>query len=299
MRTLACLVLLGAATAVPAENPIYSGPQAGEKLTSFKVKGVLDPDGGKDLDFVAAAKSKPIVLVFVHDVNRQSIGMTRVLTTYTKSRAKDGLTTGVVWLAEDATEAENTVKKVKHALTEGVPVGVSPDGREGPGAYGLNRKVMLTILVGNKDKVTANFALVQPSLQADLPKILEAIVKEVGGEVPKLEDIEGVKELLPKERPKAKEGKKEQDPNLRGLIAPVIKLNATAEEVDKAAKGVEDYLAKNEATKAEVGRIANTIINAGKLADYGTPRAQEYLKKWAKEYGEPKKDEAPPPRKKP
>jgi hypothetical protein len=282
-----CLVLLGLAGAARAEDPI-SGPQVGEKLTPFKVRGVLEPDAGKDLDFVALAKEKPIVLVFVHDVNRQSISMVRVLTSYTKSRAKDGLTTGVVWLSDDATEAENAIKKIKHALTEGVPVGVSPDGREGPGKYGLNRKVTLTILVGNKDKVTANFALVQPSLQTDLPKILEAVVKEVGGKVPKLEEIEGM--------PKAKDAPK-QDPNLRALIGPVIKKDATPEEVEKAAKALEEYLAKNEATKAEVGRIANTIIDAGKLADYGTPKAQEYLKKWAKEYGTPKKEE--PKRKNP
>ena len=34
------------------------------------------------------------------------------------------------------------------------------------------------------------------------------------------------------------------------------------------------------------GRIGNTIINAGKLDNYGTAKAQGYLKKWAKEYGE-------------
>lgn len=284
------LGLAGFSNASGADDPIFSGPQVGEKLTPFKVKGVFDPHAGKDIDFIEMAKEKPVVLVFVHDLNRQSLSMVRVLTSYTKSRAKDGLTTGVVWLSDDATEAENVVKKVKGALTEGVPIGVSHDGREGPGKYGLNRKVMLTILVGNKNKVTANFALVQPSLQADLPKILEAIVKEAGGKVPKLEEIEGA--------PKAKDQpKKEQDPNLRGLLGPVIKLNATPEEVEKAAKALEDYLAKNEGTKAEVGRIANTIIDAGKLTDYGTPKAQEYLKKWAKEYGTPKKEE--PKRKQP
>jgi hypothetical protein len=280
-----CLAILALAGLARAEDPVYSGPQAGEKLTPFKVRGVLDPHAGKDIDFIAVANEKPVVLVFVHDVNRQSISMTRVLTSYTKSRAKDGLTTGVVWLGDDATEAENTVKRVKHALTEGVPVGVSPDGREGPGKYGLNRKVTLTILVGNKNKVTANFALVQPSLQADLPRILDAVVKEVGGKAPKLDEIEGMPKA-PKRDPKAKE----PDPNLRALIGPVIKKDATPEEVEKAAKALEDYLAKNEATKAEVGRIANTIINAGKLTDYGTPKAQEYLKKWAKEYGTPKEE---------
>ena len=104
----------------------------------------------------------------------------------------------------------------------------------------------------------------------------------------------------PKERPKAKgkePPKREQDPNLRGLIAPVISKTATPEEVDKAAKALEEYLDKNPATKEDVGRIANTIINAGKLENYGTARAQEYLRRWAKEYGK-KEEPAPNPRKK-
>jgi hypothetical protein len=296
---MSVLLLGGTLAAAGTEDPIYSGPQVGEKLPPFTVRGVLEPDAGKDLDFVASAKGKPIVLVFIHDVNRPSMSMARILTAYTQTRLKDGLITGVVWLSDDATEAENTIKRVQHALTKGVPIGISPDGREGPGKYGLNRKVTLTILVGNKNTVTANFALVQPSLQADLPKILDAVVKEVGGKAPKLEEIPGVKEMMAKERPKAKGKGPEPDPNLRGLLVPVIQKDATPEDVDKAAKALEDYLAKNAATKAEVGRIANTIIGAGKLENYGTPRAQEYLKKWAKEYG-PKQDEpAPNPRKKP
>src|SRR5258708_585075 len=109
-NAIACLLLLGLAAWCGAEERIFSGPQVGEKLAGFKVRGVFEPDAGKDLDFVAAAKSKPIVLVFVHDVNRQSISMVRVLTAYTKSSAKDGLSTGVVWLSEDATEAENARK---------------------------------------------------------------------------------------------------------------------------------------------------------------------------------------------
>ena len=55
--------------------------------------------------------------------------------------------------------------------------------------------------------------------------------------------------------------------------------------MDKAAKAVEEYVKKNEAARKEVGRIANTIIDGGKLENYGTAKAQEYLKKWAKEYG--------------
>jgi hypothetical protein len=271
--------------AKPKEE-LFSGPQVGEKLPSFKVRGVLGNEG-KELDFVKQADGKPLVLVFVHDVNRPSIGMTRVLTSYTTSRAKDGLETGVVFLSDDATAAEERIKRIP--LSDATPTGVSMEGKEGPGSYGLNRKVTLTILVGKEGKVTANFALVQPSLQADLPKVLKEVVAVAGGKVPKLEDIAGAPEMMRRD-PKA-------GPNLdelRGLIRPVIKLDAKPEEVDEAAAAVEKYVVKNEAARKEVGRIANTIINAGKLKDYGTPRAQEYLTKWAKEYGvvpkEPEKE---------
>lgn len=274
-----------AAEEKPKEE-LFSGPLVGEKLPAFKVRGVLGNEG-KELDFVTQADGKPLVLVFVHDVNRPSIGMTRVLTSYTTSRAKDGLETGVVFLSDDATAAEERIKRIP--LADATPTGVSMEGKEGPGSYGLNRKVTLTILVGKEGKVTANFALVQPSLQADLPKILKEVVAVAGGKVPKLEEIAGAPEMIRRD-PKA-------GPNLdelRGLIRPVIKLDAKPEEVDEAAAAVERYVAKNDAARKEVGRIANTIIDAGKVKDYGTPRAQEFLSKWAKEYGsspkEPTKD---------
>jgi hypothetical protein len=262
-----------------AQEKLFSGPQAGEKLPSFKVRGVFDADAGKELDFIKQAAGKPIVLVFVHDANRPSIGLTRVLTTYTAGRAKDGLATGVVWLADDVTEAENTLKRIGHALAKEAPIGISLDGKEGPGSYGLNRNVTLTILVGKDGKVTANFALVQPSIQADLPRILQEIAKVAGGPVAKLEDLPGVKEML------ARKPAPQQDPKVPGLIRQVIQKGAKPEDVDRAAAAVEAYVKQNEAARKEVGRIARTVVEGGKLTDYGTPRAQEYLRKWAKEYG--------------
>jgi hypothetical protein len=305
VSSLTCLSLLSlAAVSLPAQEKtreapkqeakpkeeLFSGPQVGEKMPSFKVRGVLGNEG-KELDFVTQADGKPIVLVFVHDVNRPSIGMARVLTAYTVSRAKDGLNTGVVWLSDDATEAENNIKRMQHALTAGAPTGISLDGKEGPGSYGLNRKTTLTILVGKEGKVTANFALVQPSLQADLPKILKEVVAVAGGKVPKLEEIAGVGEMM------RRDPKNEPDQELRGLIRPVIKLDAKPEEVDTAAAAVEKYIEKNAAARKEVGRIASTIVGSGKLTNYGTAKAQEYLRKWAKEYGPPAKEKPEEPKK--
>ncbi|MDZ4849789.1 MAG: hypothetical protein SGI77_10870 [Pirellulaceae bacterium] len=203
---IAITLIQGQSRPLHADEKLFSGPQIGEKLSPFTVRGVFDQDAGKEIDFISIANGKPIVLIFVHDMNRQSISMTRTLSHYTHSRAKDGLATGVVWLDDDATEAENTLKRIRHALVSEAPTGISVDGREGPGSYGLNRNVMLTILVGNEGKVTGNFALVQPSLQADLPKILESVVAVAGGNVPKLEDLDGMQNMKKQRTPKETQG---------------------------------------------------------------------------------------------
>jgi hypothetical protein len=272
-----------------ASEQIFSGPQAGEKLPPLSVRGAFDQGAGKELDFVTAAGGKPIVLIFVHELNRPTVGMARALGNYARTRAPDGLATGIVWLDDDATEAENTLKRIRHALPQDVPVGISLDGKEGPGSYGLNRNVALTILVGNEGTVTDNFALVQPSLQVDLPKIVAAIVRQVGGKVPPLSELVERPEMMRGARPGAPESR------LRDLIRPVIRRDATEEAVDRAAAAVESYLKDNQDARAEVGRIAKTIVDSGKLSNYGTPRAQEHLRKWAEKYGGQGRDDSSKP----
>lgn len=279
------------------DEPLFSGPQPGEKLPAFVARGVFDEAAGKEIDFVTSAGDQPVVLIFVHDVNRQSVSLVRVLSQYTSEKAADQIRTGIVLLHDDVTEAEKTLKRIRHALAPKAPIAVSLDGKEGPGSYGLNRKVMLTILVGQKGIVTANYALVQPSLQVDLPKILESIVALTGGQMPKLEELEGMPAMT-RGAPSRDGNGKSDAPNLRPLLAPVIRLDASVEEVERAAAKVEEAAKDDAAVRKEVGRIANTIIDAGKLTDYGTPKCQEYLQKWATEYGRPEKasestDDAP------
>ncbi len=168
---------------------VFSGPQKGEPLAKFAMQGVLGDLEGKAIDPVAQAGAKPLLLIFVHQVNRPSVGMARLLGDYAAKRAEEGLHCGIVFLTADATETEAWMKRASGALPKGVSMGISKDGQEGPGEYGLNRKVTLTILMAKEGKVTANFALVQPSIQADAPRVLEAIVTVVGGKVPTLEEL--------------------------------------------------------------------------------------------------------------
>jgi len=171
-------------------------------------------------------------------------------------------------LSDDVTDAENTLKRSGHALTRQAPTGISTDGREGPGSYGLNRNVTLTILVGKDNRVTANFALIQPSIQTDLPKVLESLAKATGGKTPTLEDLLIVSNL-----------------KLQGAIGRMIRLDATAEELHSQAQVIEEVVKTDEAARNELGRVVRSSMKNGFLQGLGTEKAREYFTKWAKEYG--------------
>lgn len=276
----------------PPKLKVYSGPQVGEAAPNFRFLKTLGTEEPEELDPIAIADGKPALLVFLHDVNRQSISMTRTLTKYAASRRNDGLTTSVILLGDDASAAEATLKRIQHALTSGIPTGISLDGREGPGAYGLNRNVQLTVLVVDGGKVTANFALIQPSLQVDLPMIAAAIVERIGGDKPELKQLLG-------DEPQMQRAANSQPGNpsegvdmdrLRSLVRPLIQLSASDEQVDEAAIAIEKEIDADPKIRREIGRIASTIVGSGNLANYGTPRAQAVLKLWAEKYGSATKE---------
>ncbi len=276
------------------EEPVFSGPQPGEKLPGFSMKGVLGDDAGKQIDPVARADGKPVLIVFCHERTRPAFGLTNTITRFAASRAKDGLVSGVCFLTGDATSLETWMGLVSKYFTAGVPHGISVDGAEGPGAYGLNRNVTLTVLVGKEGRVTDNFALVQPSLQADGPKIFKAIVGALGGgDVP---DVAAFSGQQPARGDRSMQQEEGAEAEIRPLLRRLINQEATPEEVDRAAAAVEQFVAKNAAAKTEIGRISRTIVQSGKLENYGTEKAQEYLRQWARKYGgqsRPQRSEAP------
>ena len=281
------ILLLAGPVAAFADDPVFSGPQVGEQLPSFKAKGVFDDLTGKEFDLIERADGKPVVLIFFHARTRPAFGLTNTIMKYAAGKSKAGLHTAVIFLTDDLTATEQWMGVVKKHFVKGVTYAVSTEGNEGPGSYGLNRNVALTILVGNKGKVTANFALVQPSLQSDGPKILKAIVDVTGGgKVPTIAELGG-RRYAPQTRKNTRPG--QNDPKLTSLLRAVINKQASEEDVKQSATAVEQYVAKNENARKQLGRITKTVVNGGKLSNYGIDAAQKILTRWAKEYGTPAK----------
>ena len=127
------------------DDEVFSGPQVGEKLTGFTMRGVLGDLDGKEIDLIEKADGKPVVLVFMHKLTRPSAAVARAVLNYSSKFGEQGMVSGLVFLSDDETATKAQIKRAAHALSK-VPVGISIDGGEGPGAYGLNRKVTLTIL---------------------------------------------------------------------------------------------------------------------------------------------------------
>ncbi len=157
---------------------VYSGPQPGEKASGFKVAAISREGAALERDPIAENKGGPITVVFLHALERSLVPLLRVVDEYGADR-KSQMRTEVVFLAEDRVAGEQRIKAAANSLKLKSNIGLSLDGAEGPGNYGLNKECMMTIVIATENKVTANFALVQPGI-ADAPKVLQAMARVSG-----------------------------------------------------------------------------------------------------------------------
>jgi hypothetical protein len=179
LTLLACSLFAGV---THAEDAVFSGPQPGEKTTGFKSLAITGPDAAKEVDFPAQFKGAPTVLVFVHGIERSIVPLLTVIDQYAAEK-KDAAKSAFVFLTADRVAMEQRLPLVARSLKLQTPTAISLDGAEGPGNYGLNKKCLLTIVAAKDNRVTANFALVQPGI-ADAPRVIEAMAKLIGDEKP-------------------------------------------------------------------------------------------------------------------
>lgn len=284
----------------------FSGPQKGEKTASFKV---FDLAARAETDYVADAKGAPSLLVFIHELSRPGAALMRALDDYGQVKQVRGLRTFFVSLSEDRDGAERHLPQVVKSLNLKCPLGISLDGREGPGSYGLNREVMLTILVARENKVTANFAIVSPN-ETDAPRIKAAadeILKvqvappagtpeELKAEIVRLrEEVMTLKEELallklrpqpggpggmrrmdppPGERPK-------EDETLVNHCRRLIQPRAGQEQIDAAVKDIEAYIGESAELKKQYAAILTRVLDL----KYGNELGQAAMRKQLEKYG--------------
>ncbi len=304
MRIAIALILLSQA----AQDAKFSGPQKGEKTPGFRV---FDVGTRAEADYVAEWKGAPTVLVFIHELTRPGAQLMRAIDDTGQIKQARGLKTLFVSLSDDRDGAERKLPQVIKSISLKSPVGISVDGKEGPGAYGLNREVTLTVLVARDNKVAANFALLTPNA-TDAPKIdaaIDEVLKvpapppsgtpdELKAEVLRLreqvlalsEEVARLKLQLARaaaapqrvmERPGAAERPRE-DEKLVGLCRQLIQRDATAESLESAVKEIEAYIAGNATLAKQYADILGRIAELKYGNDLGQAAIRKQLEKHRK-----------------
>ena len=223
LRLSALVVWLAFASSIFAAERVYSGPQPGEEATGFKVVGLGETEQRPERVIDPATAEKPMVLVFLHTIERSMVPLLRAIDEYA-SRRGDELRGEVVFLSQDRISGEQRMKAVNNSLKLKSGVGLSVDGAEGPGNYGLNKECMMTVLVTRDGKVTHNAALVQPGI-ADAGAIIAAMAAVSGdANPPTAEALVGDRGGMAPARARNREQMAGQD-NFPGAVPTDEKLN--------------------------------------------------------------------------
>ncbi|MBG88178.1 MAG: hypothetical protein CMO80_14925 [Verrucomicrobiales bacterium] len=152
----ASLLLLPAGT-FAADDPIFSGPQVGEKTTGFKSVEIVGQSAGKEHDVIKDNDGKATALVFVHGLERSMLPLMRVVDNY-GDKFKDKMSTEFVFLSESRVDGMQRFARALNSIRLKGRSTLSIDGAEGPGNYGLNKECLLTIIGAKDNRVHANFA---------------------------------------------------------------------------------------------------------------------------------------------
>ncbi len=259
-------------------TPLFSGPQPGEKLPAVKVTLVYGEDGGETVNLVERAAGRPTLFVIVHRSSRPAARLTRALMNFAEMR-REHLFAAVIYLDADQSAASSRLKQSVSWWQVGPPVGVSIDGAEGPGSYGLNRNVNVTVLVANQGRVVGNHALIQPS-EADAAKILEEVVVLAGGRVPSEAEVMFLSAPT-HQLPSAKWRIAPSDARLRELIC--VALAAKDDRAaQRAAGAVEAYVETDHGRRIALGSAAAVLLEGRTRVRRGP--AVKYLTRWREKY---------------
>ena len=133
----------------------------------------------------------------------------------------------VVFLGDSPEALFQQARKIVPHIPENILLGISPDGREGPGSYGLNRNIAQTVIIAKNGIVLHNFPLAQPMLSPD-PYVLGAISELIGEKSATLEKWLNVKNPIIKIK-----NPSEKEENGEMLLKGTFVLNGTVVDLDE------------------------------------------------------------------
>ena len=174
-------VLFACVSVVAMAADLESGLKVGDAPGAFNVKDVTGPSAGTSLCYRCKYGARPVVSVFVREVNDELAKLIKEVDTTVGKNSDKRMAAFVVVLAEDADKVVPQLEEIaKKNDIKNVPLTIF-DGTAGPNDYHIAQDADVTVMMWNKSEVKANTALAKGQLNdsaiqsiiADTGKILE------------------------------------------------------------------------------------------------------------------------------
>jgi hypothetical protein len=168
------LLLLPAARA----DDIASGPDRGDTVPALRVYDATGLHKDRTVDYAAERKDKPTVFILLR-ADKFDRPMNRFLKTLDQKVKKDheGVYVVAVWLTEDLDRTRKLLPRVQQSVQyEATALTCVAADREGPRDWNVNGDAHLTVVVADRNKVTATFAFISLN-ETDVPAVTRALKK--------------------------------------------------------------------------------------------------------------------------
>ena len=165
-----------------------SGPQSGEKLPRFRVTSLFGENKGETFNPVSLADGKPQSFFSNGQRSHHVASLVSLMSWERQREFRSRHTPRLYLLNDDPTsllerlggKAERSEGILTQLKKRGVDLlAISPEGRNGPGALGLNRNVAQTVLLAKNGHVTRNYVFNQGMLYPD-PHFLGGLAELIG-----------------------------------------------------------------------------------------------------------------------
>jgi hypothetical protein len=162
-RIAAAMLAVLVAAPVLAEE----GLPLGTKVEAFYVTDVTGPAAGEKLCYRCRYGAKPVVSIFVRDVNDQVASLVKEVDAKVGANKDSGMSAFVVLLTENP---EADAQKLKDLATKqgikNVPL-TTFDGKAGPPNYKVGEGSEVTVMMWNKHELKVNDVLKSADLSKD------------------------------------------------------------------------------------------------------------------------------------
>jgi hypothetical protein len=176
---LAVGVLLGVSLIATAQD-VDSGPKKGEKVPALKVYDATGENKEKTVDYAGLRKDKPTVYLLIGSGDDAKGKFDRPMFRYIKEldttvgKELEDVYLVVVWLSEDEDKTKEYLPKISTYFTSSALTVFK--GKDGPKGWDVNNDAHLTVIVGNKGKVTARFGYNSVN-DTDVPAVMKELKK--------------------------------------------------------------------------------------------------------------------------